>query len=304
MLHIMDQHGMKLFLHLSETLHFARTSRECAVSPSALSRTIKRLEEETGAPLFLRDNRRVELTREGREFAEYARKALADWNRLQTRLKSTRGEVRGAVSLYATVTACYAILPEILSRFKKSYPGVRITLKTGDAASAITRVQDGSADLSIAAVPDRLSTELKSAVLLTTPLVFISQTTLYTRAISSWDKVPLILPERGLARERIDRWYRKNGFTQNVYAQAAGNEAIIAVTALGFGIGLVPRLVLKQSPAQEKLKVIQGGPELEPYRVALIGRKKEAEFSPAVSAFWETAGLGAQEDNRQEQHRG
>ncbi|MFP4382818.1 MAG: HTH-type transcriptional activator IlvY [Spirochaetia bacterium] len=288
----MDLHAMKLFIHLSETLHFARTSRECAVSPSALSRSVKRLEEETGVPLFLRDNRRVELTREGREFAEYARKTLSEWNRLQARLKSSRGEVRGAVSLYATVTACYAILPEILSRFKKSYPGVRITLKTGDAASAIPRVQDGSADLSIAPVPDRLSEELKSVILLTTPLVFIAQDNLYHRAIDDWGRVPLILPERGLARERIDRWYRKNGLAQNVYAQAAGNEAIIAVTALGFGVGLVPRLVLKQSQAREKLKIIKGGPELEPYRVALIGRKKEAEFSPAVNAFWETAGLG------------
>ena len=57
----MDYEELRLFLHLSRSLHFGRTSRECHVSPSALSRTIQRLETEVGQPLFTRDRRSVEL---------------------------------------------------------------------------------------------------------------------------------------------------------------------------------------------------------------------------------------------------
>ena len=53
----MDYDDLRLFLHLSRTLHFGRTSRECHISPSALSRTVQRLERELGWPLLERDHR-------------------------------------------------------------------------------------------------------------------------------------------------------------------------------------------------------------------------------------------------------
>ena len=58
----MDSHSLRLFLSLADNLHFGRTSREQHVSPSALSRSIKQLEGELGAALFVRDNRSVRLT--------------------------------------------------------------------------------------------------------------------------------------------------------------------------------------------------------------------------------------------------
>jgi Mn-dependent DtxR family transcriptional regulator len=69
----MDYDTLRLFLHLSRTLHFLRTSRACHVSPSALSRAVQRLERETGWPLFERDRRSVRLTPEGARFAAHAR---------------------------------------------------------------------------------------------------------------------------------------------------------------------------------------------------------------------------------------
>jgi len=61
----MDYGALHLFLHLSRTLHFGKTSRECHLSPSALSRTIQRLEGEVGQALFERDQRSVSLTTAG-----------------------------------------------------------------------------------------------------------------------------------------------------------------------------------------------------------------------------------------------
>ena len=82
----MDSHSLRLFLSLADNLHFGRTSREQHVSPSALSRSIKQLEDELGAALFVRDNRSVRLTREGQQFREYASVVLHEGlaNRLPT----------------------------------------------------------------------------------------------------------------------------------------------------------------------------------------------------------------------------
>ena len=75
----MDIRALEHFLTLAETLHFGRTSRLCHISPSALSRSIRQLEQEVGTTLLYRDNRRVSLTREGERFRDYARQAVSDW---------------------------------------------------------------------------------------------------------------------------------------------------------------------------------------------------------------------------------
>jgi LysR family transcriptional regulator, positive regulator for ilvC len=121
-----DYDALKLFLHLSRTLHFARTSRECHVSPSALSRAIQRLEGETGWPLFERDRRSVRLTREGNRFAAHARDTLAAWEGLKGELADQRDTLTGSIAIFASVTACQSFLPELLSDFRQRHPHIHI----------------------------------------------------------------------------------------------------------------------------------------------------------------------------------
>src|SRR5262245_54071028 len=116
----MDVDAQRLFVHLSRSLHFGRTSRECHVSPSALSRTIQRLETELGWPLFERDNRRVSLTPEGQAFAAYADGAVRGWEEFRRGLSKT-GHLAGEIAVFASVTACQSFLPRLLSRFRNQH---------------------------------------------------------------------------------------------------------------------------------------------------------------------------------------
>ena len=58
----MEFEQLKQFLTLVETEHFARAAKKCGLSPSAFTRSIKRLEDNFGFDLFERDNRSVRLT--------------------------------------------------------------------------------------------------------------------------------------------------------------------------------------------------------------------------------------------------
>ena len=70
----MDFRTLSLFTHLAHTLHFANTANQMAVSPSTLSRTMQRLEQETGCALFERDKPgSVVLTNEGKRFVGFCR---------------------------------------------------------------------------------------------------------------------------------------------------------------------------------------------------------------------------------------
>ncbi|WP_428035191.1 HTH-type transcriptional activator IlvY [Amphritea sp.] len=286
----MDTRSLKFFISLCDTLHFGRASEACHISPSALTRSIKQLEDTLGVQLFDRDNRTVSLTREGKRFQEYAREALIEWDVIRNALLQGAQELQGEISVYCSVTASYSFLYEILSNFRRQYPKIEIKLHTGDPESAIQRVLSGTDDITIAARPDSFNASLAFKHIATSPLVFIApQQDIQLDSILSgtpdWSAVPMILSEEGVSRKRIDQWFKARQSKPLIYAQVAGNEAIVSMVSLGFGVGVVPRIVLDNSPLAERVRILDIEPELKAYDVGLFALKKKLQ-SPLIDAFW------------------
>lgn len=299
----MDSKALRQFLALAETLHFGRASELSHVSPSTLSRAIKQLELSVGAELFLRDNRSVSLTREGELFQDYAREALAQWELLQGKFNAGQDELQGEISMYCSVTASYSFLYDLLSAFRNNHPKIEIKLHTGDPESAIGRVQSGAEEITIAALPDTLPAGLAFKHITTSPLVFIAPATidsntpgddtsneLFPATNQDWDDhhwaaTPMIVSESGLARKRLNHWFRHKGIQPKIYAQVAGHEAIVSMVSLGFGVGVVPKIVLDNSPLSQQVRIIDAQPELDAYQVGLFALEKKLK-SPLIDAFW------------------
>lgn len=286
----MDTRLLKLFLSLADTLHFGRASELNHISPSALSRSIKQLEDEVGVDLFERNNRTVTLTHEGELFRDYAREALLQWDVIRDALMEEAEELHGEISVYCSVTASYSFLYDILSQFRLNHPGVEIKLHTGDPEHAIGHILSGSEDITIAAKPDPLPAGIAFKPITMSPLVFIAppeQDALQPLIDQQdWAQIPMILPESGVGRKRVDDWFEQRNLTPTIYAQVAGNEAIVSMVSLGFGVGVVPRIVLDNSPLAEKVQVLDVKPQLADYDVGLFALEKKLK-SPLIRAFWE-----------------
>ncbi len=168
-----DLRDLRLFLHVTETLNFGRSSAESHVSPATLTRAIQRLESRAGRRLLERGPRGVSITADGLRFREYARGAVELWDRYRADEPTGTG-LQGQVSIFATVTACQAILPDLIRPFRTAHPDVRLDLTTGDAAVAIARVDEGSTDLALAAIPARVPGSVVSRVVTETSLEFIA----------------------------------------------------------------------------------------------------------------------------------
>ena len=285
----MDIRNLKLFRHLAGTLHFSKTSQACYITPSALTRVIQRLESDLGKKLFIRDNRSVELTPAGIAFKKYSDDVLGRWSRLNDELSSD-DILEGELSLYCSVTAAYGILPDIMAKYRKAHPSVKIHLETGDAAKALVKLSNQDSDMVIAARPDVLSKDLEFKTLAQTPLVFIAplqypEIIVQKAGSIDWEQTPLIIPDHGLSRDRIDKWFAKENFIPNIYSQVAGNEAIIVMVSLGCGIGLIPRMVLEKSPFFDRVKILDKTPQMPPFVIGLCTRKKSLTNS-RVKALW------------------
>lgn len=289
----MDIRELEIFLTTAEQLHFGRASQACNLSPSALTRTIQRLEEQLGQTLFIRDNRTVQLSTAGERFRIYARQAVLDFQNFQGTLTSSQ-KFNGTLSLYASITAVYSLLPDLLEAYRKTYPEVQLELRTGDAEKAVLQVESGEIDIAIAALPDRHAARIEFHPIMTTPLIFIAGQKL-AETICLLEKgqldlahLPLVLPQAGLSRRRLDKWLKKNRIVPKISSEVSGNEAIISMVHLGCGVGIVPKLVLERSPFSDKVVILDQMPQLEPYVVGLCSSKRNLQ-KPPVKAFWQLA---------------
>ena len=284
---------LRQFIILAETLHFGRASERANISTSALSRSIRQLEAELKVTLFARDNRTVELTAEGRKFLRYARDAVLQWEQIRFELTDPAEQLQGEVSLYCSVTASHSILVDLLNRFRPEHPGVEIRLQTGDPEHAIDRIVGLEEDVAIAARPDQLPDDVIFAPIEMSPLVFVAPTESADPMLSqlppidpaAWAEIPMILATSGIARDRVDAWFHQHDIAPKIYAQVAGNEAIVSMVSLGLGVGVVPQIVLDNSMLTSRVEVLDVAPALEPYDLGLFTLKRHLN-NPLVSAFW------------------
>ena len=290
----MDLQSLRFFLCLSNTLHFGKAGQMCHISTSALSRMIQRLEVEVGQTLFLRDNRSVELSETGRRFKEFAQETIDQWEHFIASVDEKSTILRGELLLYGSVTAPCSVLSDLFSKFRDSYPKVHIRLETGDAANSIEKIQDGSADITVAARPDDLPSNLFFKSLTSTPLIFIGPvvacevTSLINEPEIDWSEVPMILAEQALSRKRTEAWFRGIAVRPKIYAEVAGHEAILSMVRLGCGVGVVPKIVFDNTLFRSELKVLDVDAGLEAYEVGLCVHKRRMT-APAVRAFWNIA---------------
>jgi LysR family positive regulator for ilvC len=288
-----------VFLSVSDTLNFSRSSELLHLSVSAVSRTVRRLEEELGQTLLERDKRRVRLTSAGREFREYARGVVADWQQIRRRLGSDT-ELAGEVSLYCSVTASYSVLAPVLDAFRARHPAVDIMMHTGDQADGIERVLAGRDDVAVSGRPQQLPGRLAFLPLTDSPLRLCMPAAPCTvrdmimqgkpgSPAFDWSDVPFIVPERGITRELLADWFRRRGIRPRIYAQVAGHEAIVAMVGLGLGVGIAPELVIETGGLAGKVDYIPLSDPLPPLTIGLCSLRQRLG-SPLVRSLWDVAG--------------
>jgi len=292
----MDTKNLKLFLNLAETLHFGRASELSHLSVSALSRNIMQLEDSLGVKLFERDNRSVTLTTAGKDFIQYANETINQWDIIRASLQENSHHLSGELSVYCSVTASYSFLYDILSNFRGKHPQVEIKLHTGDSEHALSKTLSGSEDITMGALPEKLPQGVVFQSIASSELLFIAprenSTLVYlaneqrpAQMRKNWQQIPMILSEQGIARKMANDWFNDIEVTPKIYAQVAGNEAIVSMVSLGFGIGIVPKIVLMNSPLKETVSIVTPPNKLADFNIGLFTLEKKLK-NPLIQAFW------------------
>ena len=155
---------IRAFLAVAQSLSFAVACERLHLSQSALSLTIKALEESLGGRLFSRTTRNVALTPEGESLLPLARRLVADWDNAEDEMRQRFTLQRGRVTLAAMPSFAGNLLPPILKTFRARYPKVNVTVNDVINEQVLEMVRDRQVELGVAFEP------MQSASLQFTPL--------------------------------------------------------------------------------------------------------------------------------------
>lgn len=129
----MDDFRLKVFITAARTLSFTRTAEQLFISQPAVSKHIGELESLYKVQLFVRRGSRLELTPAGETLLACAGRIADDYRRMQYEMSLCASTVEGELRLGASTTIAQYLLPSILARFTTRFPGVRVSMMSGNS---------------------------------------------------------------------------------------------------------------------------------------------------------------------------
>lgn len=144
---------LQYFAALARHQHFGKAAEACFVSQPAFSVAIRELESCLNVQLVDRDNKNVVITAVGQLIAEQARRVLIEMQGLQEIASYSQGEMRGQLSLGVIPTVAPFLLPRVLPRLRRAFPGLQLLLHEAMSEELYQQLLEGRLDLLLLALP-------------------------------------------------------------------------------------------------------------------------------------------------------
>ncbi|WP_134565463.1 LysR family transcriptional regulator, partial [Pseudomonas aeruginosa] len=246
----MELRHLRYFIAVAEELHFGRAAERLGISQPPLSQQIQALEEEIGARLFERTNRRVELTDAGRLFLDESRQVLAQVDKAVLLARRAHLGELGELKIGFTSSAPFtSTIPSSIHAFRKAYPDVHLDLQEMSSRQVLKALLEESLQVGVIrplALPDavhwvELFREPLVAVLRADhPLAAGSEDGL---AIAALAEEPFVFFPRSYGTGLYDQVIaltRQAGFSPRIAQEASEAMTIIGLVSAGLGVSILP----------------------------------------------------------------
>ncbi|MEM9761448.1 MAG: LysR family transcriptional regulator [Pseudomonadota bacterium] len=242
----MEFYQIRYFLAAADQLNFTRAAEICAVSQPALTVAIRKLEEELGGPLFLREHGRVTLTEFGRTMRTY----LARIDEMRARAERTAREMLEEsgeeinLGIYSTIGPSF--VGRGLTAFQASEPGTRLVLYDCWGPRAYDLLLSGAFDAAIVARHAPLPPRIRAQRLYEEPMVLAMAT---DHPLASRDRITVEDLQGAIYVDRLRCEFRaeiqamldRRGIRLEKMIRSEPEDWAQAAVAAGEGVTVVPR---------------------------------------------------------------
>jgi len=244
----LDARRLRAFTLLAREASFASAAAALSQTPSAMSHTIKALEEEMGGALFDRRGHRAALTAAGERLLPYAERILRQMRSARLEMQSIQEWGKGTLRIAAPASACQYFLPAVLLEFRECFPECTLNITAADTDVATQLVDEGRIDLAVCVRSEAPET------LQWTPL-FEDRLEFYVSPMHPWASSAK-LSRKDLATQSIIVYDRSAVTTRLIFAAVkklgvtpadvlslGSMEAIKEMVKVGLGVGVLANWV-------------------------------------------------------------
>ena len=267
----MDLAALRIFKAVVEHGGVNKAAARLHRVPSNVTTRVQQLEAELGIQLFVRHNRRLALSQEGRLLLTYADQLLRLSSEAEAAMRN--GKPRGRLRVGALESTSAARLPPLLSKYHALYPEVEIALVTGTSGALVAQVLAQDIEAAFVAEPfNSAGLDLQAA--------FAEELVLITPRSFGRIRSPRDIARRSVIafatgcsyRRRLEAWLATGNVVPDRVMEFQSYHAIVACVAAGSGIAVAPRSVIAMMPGRSDLTVTTLPPAIAKSRTQLAWR--------------------------------
>ncbi|MDB5902457.1 MAG: Transcriptional regulator CysB [Betaproteobacteria bacterium] len=241
-----------------------------------ISKQVRLLEDELGVPIFVRSRGRLSaLTEEGARIVELANRALDEIDNIHSVGRERRRPASRTLVIATTHTQARYVLPDILKRYARRHPTVRINLRHGDPAQIAALVASGEADIGVTTgtgdnVKDLLALpyrKMKRVVIVPRGHPLLQRKRLTLKALARY---PLVTYEpQFTGRRELMRAFEREGLTPTLFVSAIDADVIKTCVEQGLGIAVLSE-VTYDPERDPRLRAIPAGNLFAPSTTSVL----------------------------------
>ncbi|HSC23376.1 MAG TPA: LysR substrate-binding domain-containing protein [Casimicrobiaceae bacterium] len=242
----MDLRHLRYFATLAQERNFTRAAARLNVSQPPLSQQIKALENELGAPLFVRTSRRVDLTAAGHVFLVHANAILERVEQACAEARAVGAGHLGTLDIGSSSSLLLGPLPQVIAGYRRAFPGVKVALHEMTPAAQLTALRDRRLDVSFSRTPvedENFTTELAwhDPVVAALPRNhrLLARRKLALKDFAGEEFVMLRLDSSAFAAY-LHQCCVGAGFLPRASQYVVESQAMPSLVAAGLGVALVP----------------------------------------------------------------
>ena len=274
----------KVFYDVCKYGSFSKTAEFTYTTQSAISKSIKKLEEDLETQLFYRNSNGIELTDKGRELYHYIEEAYNNLLTAERNLLETENLERGTLNIgLPSHIASFFFFDKIID-FHNKYPNIEMTLISASTGQLLDLIDRHEIDIIIDTAPINTNNmDLTVADLLTVNYAFICRKENYDKyknikSIKDLTDIPLVLPVKGTTnRGKLDALFIKNNVEPKKIVNIHTSEVILKAVDNDLGIGYLISDIVKNN---DNYKFINIKEELPTATIVFAYNKKYLTTAP------------------------
>ncbi|ASK62459.1 LysR family transcriptional regulator [Virgibacillus phasianinus] len=248
----MDIRQIEYFAEVAKQSNFTKAASVLHISQPSLSKTIKNLEDELGAPLFYRGANQLDLTDAGKALLVNAKTVLHAFENLTSELNDVIDLKKGEIKIGIPPIIGAAFFSKLISTYKEAYPAIEMLLTEVGSNTIKNGVAEGALDIGLVCNVPVKQGNFETIKLVKDPLMLIvhNDSLLATKGAIEFLDIkdePFILYRRDFSlHDRIIEACEEHGFYPNVVCESSQKDFMVEMVEAKLGVALLPSKICQQ----------------------------------------------------------